>query len=112
MLLRCGCGGWLGEVTTSTDTAAPGGFDSAFLVVAVQLPEAAPEAGLMELAYTHFTVLLHPVRRLAAATAVNIDGSSLRELDRVDEWRLDPRVRRRCKQARSCTRGTTWTAVT
>ena len=33
----------------------------------------------MELRYTHFTVLLHPQRRLAGATAVNDDGASLRE---------------------------------
>ena len=56
------------------------------------LPQAPPEVGLLELRYTHFTVLLHPRRRLAAATAVNVDGALLRELGRVDEWRLDARV--------------------
>ena len=37
-------------------------------------------------------MLLDPVRRLAATTAVNIDGADLRDLDRVDAWHLDPRV--------------------
>lgn len=79
-------------MTTSTGTARPDGFDSAFLGLAVPLPKAALEAGLLELRYTHFTVLLHPQRRLAAATAVNVDGALLREVGRVDEWRFDERV--------------------
>jgi endonuclease G len=45
-----------------------------------------------ELPYVHFTVLLDPVRRLAALTAVNIDGSSLLDLGRGDDWHLDERV--------------------
>lgn len=40
----------------------------------------------------HFTVLLDPVRRLAAATAVIVDGARLLDLDRADDWHLDPRV--------------------
>lgn len=84
-------GGWLLLVT---DPALPrpfaAGFDSAFLGVPLPLPVApVPVVGL---SYTHFTVLLDPARRLAAATAVNIDGSLLRELDRADDWQLDPRL--------------------
>ncbi len=46
----------------------------------------------VDLAYTHFTVVLRPDRRLAAATAVNVDGAALRDLERGDDWHLDPRV--------------------
>ena len=45
-----------------------------------------------ELAFTHFTVLLQPDRRLAAVTGVNIDGAQLLDLDRGDYWHLDSRV--------------------
>ncbi|WP_369690536.1 DNA/RNA non-specific endonuclease [Microbacterium sp. 3J1] len=37
-------------------------------------------------------MLLDTERRLAAVTAVNIDGGSLRDLPRVGEWRLDSRA--------------------
>ncbi|RJK94355.1 DNA/RNA non-specific endonuclease [Vallicoccus soli] len=69
-----------------------GGYDPAFLGVDVPLPVPTDGAGLVELAYEHFTVLLRPDRRLAAATAVGIDGASLRDVPRGDDWRLDPRV--------------------
>jgi endonuclease G len=45
-----------------------------------------------ELPFTHFTVLLHLARRLAVATAVNLDGAALVDLARGDDWHLDPRV--------------------
>ncbi|MBW0102356.1 DNA/RNA non-specific endonuclease [Pseudonocardia sp. KRD-291] len=44
------------------------------------------------LAYTHFSTLHRPDRRLAAATAVGIDGATLRSVERSDDWRLDERV--------------------
>lgn len=47
---------------------------------------------MRQLDYTHFTVLLDPFRRLAAATGVNIDGAALVDLDRTNDWRFDPRV--------------------
>lgn len=73
------------------------GFDSGFLelpqTLAVPGPTVAAErAGLRDLDYTHFSVLLDPRRRLAVATAVNIDGSALRELGRGDDWHLDERI--------------------
>jgi len=73
--------------------AAPadaGGYDPAFLGVAVPLP--VPAQPVRELPSTHFTVLLDPARRLAAATAVNVDGSALVDVPRGDDWHLDPRV--------------------
>ncbi|SMG41528.1 DNA/RNA non-specific endonuclease [Agreia pratensis] len=68
------------------------GYRSDFLAVPVALP--APSAGtpVRELSYTHFTVLLDPVRRLALSTGVNIDGGSLYDLERGDDWHLDARV--------------------
>jgi endonuclease G, mitochondrial len=74
------------------------GYDPAFLGVQVPLPTrpinpGAPAPELVELPYTHFTVLLDPARRLAAATAVGIDGASLMDLPREGiAWELDPRV--------------------
>ncbi|MCL3863266.1 DNA/RNA non-specific endonuclease [Actinotalea sp. K2] len=71
------------------------GYDPTFLPVDVPLPQPAAPTGprLVELPYTHFTVLLRPDRRLAAATVVMIDGEHLVDLDRTGtRWRLDPRV--------------------
>jgi endonuclease G len=68
------------------------GYRSDFLAVAVALP--APTAGTLvrELLYTHFTVLLDPVRRLALSTGVNIDGDSLDDIARGDDWHIDDRI--------------------
>ncbi|WP_440710240.1 DNA/RNA non-specific endonuclease [Herbiconiux sp. YIM B11900] len=83
------------DAATTADAGAPaepGGFDPVFLGVDCPLP--APGAGrsIRTLPYTHFTVLLDADRRLAAATAVNIDGRLLTDLARGDDWHLDPRV--------------------
>ncbi|MFF2244342.1 DNA/RNA non-specific endonuclease [Arthrobacter sp. NPDC058130] len=46
------------------------------------------------LPYTHFSVLLRLEKRLAAVTALGMDGNKLIDLDRSGiEWRLDPRLR-------------------
>ncbi|WP_083259934.1 DNA/RNA non-specific endonuclease [Cellulosimicrobium cellulans] len=66
------------------------GHDPGFLGVPVPLPCA--DRPLRELPSTHFTVLLDPARRLAAATAVDVDGARLRDVPRDDDWYLDPRV--------------------
>ena len=69
------------------------GYDPAFLGHPVPLPVVAVGVQVVELPSTHFTVVLRPDRRLAAATAVNVDGSALRDLDRDEEvWLPDPRV--------------------
>lgn len=70
----------------------PDAFDPDFLGVRAPLPVAPADAPLRELPSTHFTVLLDPRRRLAAATGVNIDGASLLDVGRGDDWHLDPRV--------------------
>ncbi|MFC8922899.1 DNA/RNA non-specific endonuclease [Cellulosimicrobium sp. NPDC057127] len=66
------------------------GHDPGFLGVPVPLPRA--DRPLRELPSTHFTVQLDPVRRLAAATVVDVDGARLRDVPREDDWYLDPRV--------------------
>jgi endonuclease G, mitochondrial len=68
------------------------GFDAGFLGAHAPLPVPPPGRSVRELRSTHFTVLLDTVRRLAAATGVNIDGESLRDVPRGDDWHLDPRV--------------------
>jgi len=72
----------------------PAGYDPDFLGVPVPLPRPVGTAArpLVELPSTHFTVLLDPARRLAAAAACTVDGARLLDLPRSEGWRLDPRV--------------------
>jgi endonuclease G len=71
---------------------APRGYDPLFLTVPLPLPSPPATAAVQTLPFTHFTVVLQPARRLAAVTGVNVDGSQLLDLDRGDDWHLDPRV--------------------
>lgn len=64
-------------------------FDQEFLGAPAPMPS---RAGLIDLPYTHFSVAMDPVRRLAATTAVNIDGGQLKTVARSDNWRLDDRL--------------------
>ncbi|MGV2901818.1 DNA/RNA non-specific endonuclease [Microbacterium sp. AGC62] len=66
------------------------GYDPEFLGATLPLPR--PTQPVRPLPYPRFTVLLDPERRLAAATAVNIDGATLQDLPRTGEWRLDERA--------------------
>lgn len=68
------------------------GFDPTFLTVPVPLPVPPAAVVVRELPFTHFTVLLQPDRRLAVATGVNLDGAKLLDLERGDDWHLEPRV--------------------
>lgn len=68
------------------------GYDDGFLESAVPLPLPLGDSPTRELLYPRFTVVLDTVRRLAAVTAVNIDGASLLDLPRTGEWRLDDRA--------------------
>jgi endonuclease G len=68
------------------------GYDPHFLDIPLALPTPPRSRIVRTLAYTHFTVLLDPVRRLALATGVNIDGDLLLDLERGDNWHLDDRV--------------------
>lgn len=68
------------------------GYDPLFLTVPVRLPVPPMVVGTRELPFTHFTVVLQVARRLAVVTAVNVDGARLVDVDRGDDWHLDPRV--------------------
>ncbi|MGW5849906.1 DNA/RNA non-specific endonuclease [Streptomyces sp. NPDC055254] len=70
------------------------GYDAAFLGPVVPLPvPTSTEIERVVLPYTHFTVVLRPDRRLAASTAVCIDGEKLVEdVPRDDAWEFDPRL--------------------
>ncbi|WP_460796582.1 DNA/RNA non-specific endonuclease [Microbacterium sp. GXF0217] len=68
------------------------GYDSAFLDAALPVPLPQPAGTVLDLPYPRFTVLLDPARRLAAVTAVNIDGARLLAVSRTGDWRLDERV--------------------
>lgn len=68
------------------------GYDPAFLGTPAPVPMPTGP-GLLELPYTHFTIHQDPVRRMPAATAVNIDGATLVDITRGGEtWNLDPRI--------------------
>lgn len=66
------------------------GYDPGFLGTETPLPR--PRQPVRELTYPRFSVLLDSARRLAAVTAVNIDGATLRDVPRRGDWRLDPRA--------------------
>ena len=73
-------------------TFPPAGYNANFLEIPLPLPALPAGTPMRELPYTHFTVLLDPVRRLAITTGVNIDGNQLVDVDRADDWHLDPRI--------------------
>lgn len=70
--------------------AAP--YDPWFLSTPVPLPSVPAGVATVTLPFTHFTVVLAPQRRLAVVTAANVDGAHLLDLERGDDWHLDPRV--------------------
>jgi endonuclease G len=67
------------------------GYDAAFLDTAAQVPVPGNDR-LAVLDYVHFSVHQDTGRRLAAITAVNIDGARLRDVERGDNWRFDDRL--------------------
>lgn len=76
----------------SRELADRTGFDEDFLGTPLPIP-ALPGVETVLLPYTNFSVLLRPDKRLAAVTALGIDGGKLFELDRSGiNWRLDPRL--------------------
>lgn len=81
-------------VTTATaaDLSGREGLDEQFLGVTVPVP-ALSDVETILLPYTHFSVLMRLDKRLAAITALGIDGAKLMDLDRSGiAWRLDPRI--------------------
>jgi endonuclease G len=83
------------------------GYDAAFLGADRRVPlpalrpdleqdVAAPQGGGRSLDYTHFSVVMSKSRRLAFYTAVNIDGSQRKAINRnADQWYFDPRLDRK-----------------
>lgn len=80
------------SAATARDLAGRAGYDAGFLGVPVPVP-ALPGMTTVILPYTHFSVLMRPDKRLAAVTALAMDGQKLMDLDRSGiQWRLDPRL--------------------
>lgn len=79
-------------VRQDVGVAEPNGYDPGFLAIEVPLPSDKVGRDIRILTYPHFSVALDTDRRLAAVTAVNIDGAGLRDLPRTGEWYLDDRV--------------------
>ncbi|PNI08562.1 endonuclease [Arthrobacter sp. AFG7.2] len=74
------------------DLSKRSGFDVNFLGVTVAVPTLAGVETVL-LPYTHFSVLMRLDKRLAAITAVGIDGKKIMDVSRSGiEWRLDPRL--------------------
>jgi endonuclease G len=80
------------------------GYDAAFLSAGPEIPFPVISGGMAEdvltlsnggsvLNYTHFSLVMSRSRKLPFFTAVNIDGSQLKELKRTkDVWYFDPRI--------------------
>jgi DNA/RNA endonuclease G (NUC1) len=78
--------------TTAASLAGREGFDEQFLGVPVPVPALAGVDTVL-LPYTHFSVLMRPDKRLAAVTALGVDGVKLMDISRSGiDWRLDPRL--------------------
>lgn len=79
---------------------AAAGYDDGFLTTPIGVPTLEPgvldDAVLVDgdpvVAYTHFSLTVSTSRRLARWVAWNVDGSSMRRLERSDDFRLDPRL--------------------
>jgi endonuclease G len=68
------------------------GYDPSFLGPVVPMPTVMTSRPTMLLPYLHYSVLFRPDRRLAALTALDLDGQLLQLLPRTDRWHLDPRL--------------------
>ena len=68
------------------------GYSASFLSVEVPVPRAVDGGVTVDLDYVHFSVVFQPSRRLARATAVNIDGAKLVDVPRGDDWHFDSRL--------------------
>ncbi|MFG2826713.1 DNA/RNA non-specific endonuclease [Streptomyces sp. NPDC048434] len=87
-------GGAVAGTAAGQSMADRAGYDEHFLGVPVPLPmPSSPAVETVVLPYTHFTVVLRPDRRMAAAAAVCIDGGRLVEqVPRESGWQFDPRL--------------------
>lgn len=80
------------EPAAAQDLSGRAGYDQTFLGPSVPIP-ALPGVKTVLLPYTHFSVLMRSDKRLAAVTALAMDGTKLMDLARAGiPWRLDPRI--------------------
>lgn len=89
------------RILRDTRRMADLGYDTDFLETTLAPPQAPdvgaePDVGGVELDYMHFTVRMHPDRRLASWVAWNIDGLRLFPGDSIsrsgESFRADPRI--------------------
>jgi endonuclease G len=78
--------------STAQDLDDRAGYDPAFLGLDVPMPVLGSAQPTVLLPYLHYSVLFRPDRRFAAVTALGLDGGRLVQVDRTDDWRLDPRL--------------------
>ena len=96
-------------ISIDPDYTTRNGYDADFLGLPVPLPvltaaqrsetatntQARPGRDDVVLDSHHYSVVVHRTRRIAWFTAVNIDGSTWRDLPReTDKWIFDPRIGR------------------
>jgi endonuclease G len=68
------------------------GYDPALLGGGVPTPTPTTPEPTVALRYLHYSLLFRPDRRFAAVTALAMDGARLVQVDRTDDWDLDPRL--------------------
>lgn len=97
--LPAGSGAALSWIPIDPDYDNRDGYDAAFLGTRIALPRPDDDRMLAAdllapLKYQHFSVVLHRKRKLAAFTAVNIDGAKKYERSgrEPDTWHEDPRA--------------------
>lgn len=93
------------EAFSASDLVDRSGYSVSFLDQDVALPIVSSEFGKQIppvigvanglLNYTHYSVLMHPTRRLAIYAAANINGKLWRHIPRTtsDKWFFDPRLK-------------------
>lgn len=81
------------------------GYDENFLGEHLDMPsldpsiksKAAPrvdDPSRNELEYTNFSIVMNKERKMPFFTAVNIDGATVKEVERSGKWLFDPRIER------------------
>src|SRR3954453_8905612 len=68
------------------------GYDPSFLGVDVPMPELITGQPTAVFLYLHYGGRFRPARRLAAVTALALEGATLFSLEHPDRWGLDPRI--------------------
>jgi endonuclease G len=79
-------------MATERELESRTGYDPGFLGTDVPVPVPTAGVATLLLHYLHYSVLFRPDRRLAAVTALGLDGARLRTVGRTDRWLLDPRL--------------------